>query len=93
MLEEKATPFKKKLFKSKETNNLFCNLPSLISLIIPDTLEEKKDKIYLGANRYTRNFIVTVYPNEIFFKRTYEASCNQKEEVEKFICESFVISG
>ncbi|MCI8308807.1 MAG: hypothetical protein HFJ45_01015 [Clostridia bacterium] len=66
MLEEKATPFKKKLFKSKETNNLFCNLPSLISLIIPDTLEEKKDKIYLGANRYTRNFIVTVYPNEIF---------------------------
>lgn len=37
-----------------------------MSLMIPDTLEESKDKLYLGANRYTRNFVLTVYPNEIY---------------------------
>lgn len=50
----------------KINKNLFDNVPSVMSMIIPEVLEEKKDKIYLGANRYTRNFVLTVYPSEIY---------------------------
>lgn len=46
--------------------NLFDNIPSIMSLIIPDTLKEEKDKLYLGANRYTRCFVLTIYPTEIY---------------------------
>ena len=41
--------------KHKEIKNLFDNNDSIMSLIIPDALKEEKDKLYLGANRYTRN--------------------------------------
>lgn len=67
MSEEKIKV--KKLSKKKENKkleNLFDNVPSLMSLIIPETIEEKKDKLYLGTNRYTRNFVLTVYPSEIY---------------------------
>ena len=62
----------KELSKNKKKNkkelvkNLFDNVPSIMSLMIPDALKEEKDKLYLGANRYTRNFVLTIYPNEIY---------------------------
>lgn len=37
-----------------------------MSLIIPDILKEDKDKLYLGVNRYTRSFVLTIYPSEIY---------------------------
>ena len=52
--------------KHKEVKNLFDNNNSIMSLMIPDALKEEKDKLYLGANRYTRNFILTIYPSEIY---------------------------
>lgn len=56
----------KKNNKKEESKSLFDNIPSLMSLIIPDALEESVDKLYFGANRYTRSFVLTVYPTEIY---------------------------
>ena len=52
--------------KEIKVKSLFDNIPSIMSLMIPDTLKEEKDKLYLGANRYTRCFILTIYPTEIY---------------------------
>ena len=55
----------KKLKKQKETS-LFSNTPDLIELLIPDMVEEKRDYIVLGENRYSRSFILSAYPSKIF---------------------------
>lgn len=50
----------------KKEKDLFDNKPSLMSLIIPDALEEKRDYLYLAENRYVRTFVLTAYPNGIY---------------------------
>ena len=46
----------------KEKIDIFANVPSIIDKVLPDCLEEKKDYLYLGYNKYCRCFVMTIYP-------------------------------
>lgn len=63
---EKKINLNTKTSKKAKEKDLFDNKPSLMSLIIPDALEEKRDYIYLAENRYVRTFVLTAYPNGIY---------------------------
>lgn len=52
--------------KDKSVKNFFDNVQNIMTLIIPDAVQETRDYIYLGDSRYSRNFILTVYPNKIY---------------------------
>ena len=56
---------KKKNSKKKETD-IFSKAPELIELIIPDCIDEKRDFIVLGENRYSRSFVISAYPNKTY---------------------------
>ncbi len=60
-VEKKLKPYKKRK-KSKE-ENFFDNQPQLISLLAPEVVDEKRDYIYTGDNRYSRIFSLMVYPS------------------------------
>lgn len=44
-------------------NNIFLNKPELIELLIPDCIQEKRDQIILGEERYSRTFVLSAYPS------------------------------
>lgn len=50
--------------KDKKQIDIFKNIPNLMDLIMPDELEEKRDYIILGFNKYARFFALTVYPEQ-----------------------------
>lgn len=50
--------------KEIEENNIFENVSTIEDRILPDVLQEKVDYLYLGYNKYSRTFVVTVYPEE-----------------------------
>ena len=54
---------KNKKSKQKEID-IFNNTPNIMDLLLPDILEEKKDYICLGYNKYSRFFVMTVYPEQ-----------------------------
>lgn len=62
--EKKLKPYKKR--KKVKEKNFFDNQPELISLLAPEVIEEKRDYIYMGDNRYARIFTLMVYPNRIW---------------------------
>ena len=59
--EELYVDKKKKL---KEENNIFNNISAIEDKILPDILEEKSDYLYLGYNKYSRTFVITIYPEQ-----------------------------
>ena len=65
--EKKLSLEKAKKRESKiKKDNIFDKMPSLIELMIPDCIDEKRDYIVLGDNKYSRNFVISTYPNKIF---------------------------
>lgn len=50
--------------KKEKDINIFNNDKNIISLLLPDSLEEKKDYLCLGYNKYSRHFVMTVYPEQ-----------------------------
>ena len=50
--------------KLKEENNIFNNISAIEDKILPDILEEKSDYLYLGYNKYSRTFVITIYPEQ-----------------------------
>ncbi|MCI8396441.1 MAG: hypothetical protein HFJ52_01790 [Clostridia bacterium] len=50
--------------KKQEEINIFNNVPSIMDLLVPDTLQEKSDYLVLGYNKYSRTFVITVYPEQ-----------------------------
>lgn len=48
----------------KKQIDIFKNSSSLLDLILPDELEEKKDYLIFGYNKYSRMFVMTVYPEQ-----------------------------
>lgn len=48
--------------KKKKEINIFKNMPNITDMLMPDALQEKKDYICLGYNKYSRTFVITVYP-------------------------------
>lgn len=63
--KEKKVKIKEKK-REKTIKSFFDNVQNVMTLIIPDAVQETKDYIYLGESRYSRNFILTVYPNKIY---------------------------
>ena len=56
---------KKKARKKKEID-IFDKVPKLIELMIPDCVDEKRDYIVLGENRYSRCFVISTYPSRTY---------------------------
>lgn len=48
----------------KEEINIFRNVPTISDILLPDTLQEKRDYINLGYNKYSRTFVMTIYPEQ-----------------------------
>lgn len=61
--EKKLKPYKKR--KKVKEDNFFDNQPQLISLLAPEVIQEKRDYIYMGDDKYARIFTLMVYPNYI----------------------------
>ena len=54
--------------KVKEENNIFNNISAIEDRILPDVLEEKADYLYLGYNKYSRTFVITIYPEQTWLR-------------------------
>lgn len=54
---------KNKKRKKKEID-IFNNMTNIMDLLLPDSLEERKDYICLGYNKFSRSFAMTVYPEQ-----------------------------
>ena len=63
-IKKKIKPYKKR--RKKKSENFFDNQPKLMKLLAPEVIQEKRDYIYMGDNRYARIFSIIVYPNEIW---------------------------
>lgn len=50
--------------KKKKTINIFDNVPNVADLILPESLQEKRDYLILGYNKFTRIFAMTIYPEQ-----------------------------
>lgn len=50
--------------KKQKEINIFDNIPSVMDLLVPDTLQEQKDYLCLGYNKYSRIFAMTIYPEQ-----------------------------
>lgn len=49
----------------KEKNiDIFNNMPTIMDYLLPDELQEKKDSLDLGYNKYSRIFVMTIYPEQ-----------------------------
>ena len=52
--------------KNEKEENFFDNQPTLISLLAPEVINEKRDYIYMGDNRYARIFTLDIFPDRIW---------------------------
>jgi len=51
--------------KSKDKEiNIFDNIATISDILLPDTLQEKKDYLILGYNKFSRTFVMTIYPEQ-----------------------------
>lgn len=50
--------------KKQKEIDIFNNYTNIMDILLPDSLEEKKDYLYLGYNKYSRHFVMTVYPEQ-----------------------------
>ena len=62
-VEKKLKPYKQK--RKDKGKNFFDNQPQLLSLLAPEVVQETKDYIYMGNDKYARIFTLMVYPNFI----------------------------
>lgn len=44
--------------------NIFKNVPKASDVLMPDVFREKKDYIQLGYNKYSRHFVLTIFPEQ-----------------------------
>ena len=50
--------------KNKKEKDIFDNVPELLDILVPDCVQEKMDKIILGDERYSRTFVLAIYPSK-----------------------------
>ena len=65
---KKPKEIKIKVYKKRKKvneENFFDNQPQLKTLLAPEVIQEKKDYIYLGDDKYARIFTLMFYPNYI----------------------------
>lgn len=53
------------LGKNKKQNiDIFDNVPTTKDILLPDCLQEKVDYLNLGYNKYSRIFVMTIFPEQ-----------------------------
>ena len=57
--------------KKQKEIDIFKNIPNSMDLLVPDTLQEKKDYLILGYNKFSRTFVMTIYPEQTWFRLSY----------------------
>ena len=50
--------------KKQKEINIFDNILTMADILLPETLQEKKDYLILGYNKFTRIFAMTIYPEQ-----------------------------
>ena len=55
---------KKSKKQKKKEIDIFNNIPQITDLLLPESLQESKDYICLGYNKYSRVFVMTIYPEQ-----------------------------
>lgn len=50
--------------KKQKEINIFNNISNIMDLLLQDELQEKKDYLVLGYNKFSRIFVMTVYPEQ-----------------------------
>lgn len=50
--------------KKQKEINIFNNVPTISDILLPDTMQEKRDYLILGYNKFTRTFVMTIYPEQ-----------------------------
>ena len=50
--------------KKPKDIDIFKNVPNITDMLMPDELQEKKDYLTLGYNKYSRVFSMTIYPEQ-----------------------------
>lgn len=63
---EKKISIEKANKQRKKEIDIFDKSPQLIELLIPDCVEEKRDYIVLGENKYSRSFVISTYPSKTY---------------------------
>ncbi len=54
-----------KIKKQKKNEiDIFRNIPKLSDILAPDSIQEFSDYTYLGHNKYSRQFAITIYPEQ-----------------------------
>ena len=48
----------------KQDIDIFANIPTTKDILLPDTLQERVDYLNLGYNKYSRVFVMTIYPEQ-----------------------------
>lgn len=61
--EKKIKPYKKQ--KKRKEESFFDKQPQMLSLLAPEVIQEKRDYIYMGNDKYSRIFTLMFYPNYI----------------------------
>lgn len=51
--------------KKQKEINIFDNILTMADILLPETLQEKKDYLILGYNKFTRIFAMTIYPDRL----------------------------
>ena len=64
-VKEYASQIISHLEELQKEENFFDNQPELISLLAPEVIQENKDYIYMGNDKYSRIFTLMLYPNYI----------------------------
>ena len=57
---------KQRKIKKQKSNeiDIFRNIPKLSDILVPDSLQEFADYTYFGHNKYSRQFAITIYPDQ-----------------------------
>lgn len=58
---------KRKVKKNKEID-IFKNIPTISNILVPDSIEEHSDYTYFGHNKYSRQFAITIYPEQSWIR-------------------------
>ena len=52
--------------QNENVKDIFSNVPDLMDLLIPDFVQEKRDQIILGEQRFSRCFALVTYPSRSY---------------------------
>lgn len=64
--KEKKLSLENNRKRRKKETDIFDNCPKLIELLIPDCVDEKRDYIVLGEDKYSRSFVISTYPSKTY---------------------------